>query len=449
MQLFKKFIRLGLIITLLTVCLSLTAFAAENPAFEVLINENLATFSDVTPMAKDGHIFVPFRAVFEALGAQVAYDASANTVKAVRGETTVSFAIGDPYLQITKEGTDSTIESDTVSFAENSIVMIPVRYAAEAFDCIVGWDNDTKTVLILDMDSLLQANDAKYTLMDQYLALSQSYQKEPHSINGTIDLSMNFTADDQNVPVEMNGTISGLLDSSAINMDLNLTLDLDDLLAASNEEPDAETQMMLAMMQNMQVKYILNIAEGKVYIQYPSSNAWVYMNLSELVDNYADMMSVSTTEHFTDYCKYLVGLFPLTNEDALTDGVELLSMLNSACSDNSFEKKGDCYVNTLSYSEEGITAEGTLEFKMKNNILSAVSMSINVNEITPEDEEILLDASYNMSPEGKVTMNMTFDIQDIMSMTMLYNLSYAETDEHPLSEPEDGSTIIPLDSLMN
>ena len=55
-----------------------SALAAEGDAgISVQLDGQTLTFSDAAPEARDGRTFLPVRAVFEAMGAQVSYDAAA------------------------------------------------------------------------------------------------------------------------------------------------------------------------------------------------------------------------------------------------------------------------------------------------------------------------------------------------------------------------------------
>ncbi len=68
-----------------------SALAAEGDAgISVQLDGQTLTFSDAAPEARDGRTFLPVRAVFEAMGAQVSYDAASGAVTAVRDGTTAT-----------------------------------------------------------------------------------------------------------------------------------------------------------------------------------------------------------------------------------------------------------------------------------------------------------------------------------------------------------------------
>ena len=70
----KRFIRTLLVLgAALTLLGSSAALAAEDaaPVISVQLNGENLTFTDAVPQARDNRTFLPFRAVFEAMGADV------------------------------------------------------------------------------------------------------------------------------------------------------------------------------------------------------------------------------------------------------------------------------------------------------------------------------------------------------------------------------------------
>ena len=89
---------------------------------------------------------VPFRAIFEALGATVEWEPSTQTVTSTRGATTVKLNIGDDKLY--KNGSAVTI--DTPARLVKDYTMVPVRAVVEAFDATVDWNGENRTVTITE-----------------------------------------------------------------------------------------------------------------------------------------------------------------------------------------------------------------------------------------------------------------------------------------------------------
>lgn len=113
---------------------------------DVWMKEEYPYTSDTRPIMQDNRVYIPFRAVFEALGADVSYNASAKTVTAKRDSTTVSFTVGE--AQYSKNGV--TQQMDANVFVQDGRTFVPVRFAAQALGATVEWDSENRTVVITE-----------------------------------------------------------------------------------------------------------------------------------------------------------------------------------------------------------------------------------------------------------------------------------------------------------
>ncbi len=110
---------------------------------KVAIDENAVTF-DVPPFIEQDRTFVPVRAIFEALGAQVSWDGTTKTVTAKKDDTTVTLCIGKKEITVNGMGKELDIAPQIV----HDRTLVPARAVSEAFGYNVGWDGESKTVLI-------------------------------------------------------------------------------------------------------------------------------------------------------------------------------------------------------------------------------------------------------------------------------------------------------------
>lgn len=81
----KKMKQVCLLFVLLA-CLFLpaTAFASDSQ-IDLQLNGTTLQFTDAAPIIEADRVYVPFRAVFEALDATVAYDQTTSTITAQKG----------------------------------------------------------------------------------------------------------------------------------------------------------------------------------------------------------------------------------------------------------------------------------------------------------------------------------------------------------------------------
>ena len=126
---------------------------------KVLINGEYIFF-DQPPIIENGRALVPMRAIFEALGAEVKWDDSTQSVYATRKTDTLVevtyLKIGDTDMTVSSYNPlDSTelpgrdfITLDVAPKLVGNRTLIPVRAIAEAFGAKVEWNRKTNTVII-------------------------------------------------------------------------------------------------------------------------------------------------------------------------------------------------------------------------------------------------------------------------------------------------------------
>lgn len=113
---------------------------------EIVIDGEKAVI-DAAPVVQNSRTYVPFRALAEAFGAEVAYDEATQAVTAQLGNTTVVMTIGSATYTV--NGEEKT--ADVAPFISGSRTMVPVRFAAEAFGSTVipTYDDNGATADVL------------------------------------------------------------------------------------------------------------------------------------------------------------------------------------------------------------------------------------------------------------------------------------------------------------
>ena len=113
---------------------------------EIIVNDAKATI-DSAPIIQNDRTYVPFRALAEAFGAEVAYDEATQAVTAELNGVKVVMTIGSATYTVNDE--EKTM--DVAPFINGSRTMVPVRFVAEAFGIkvIPTYDQDGATADIL------------------------------------------------------------------------------------------------------------------------------------------------------------------------------------------------------------------------------------------------------------------------------------------------------------
>lgn len=141
------------------------------PALSVQLSGKTLTFPDVQPFFENGRTMVPFRAVAEALGAEVGCDSG--TVSASLGGKVCRFQIGGDTLTVSDRATGKvlkTVPLDTSPIEKDGRTCVPVRFLAESLGLTVEWDDGAQCAVLYDRDALLESIDSGFTTANRWLA---------------------------------------------------------------------------------------------------------------------------------------------------------------------------------------------------------------------------------------------------------------------------------------
>ncbi|QSQ09225.1 hypothetical protein H0A61_01584 [Koleobacter methoxysyntrophicus] len=111
----------------------------------VIVKGKLAKF-EVPPVVKAGRTLVPFRAITEALGAEVSYDPETMTVTVVKGDTEVVLTLGSTIALVNGE----EVEMDTNPELISNRTFVPIRFLSQALGADVEYDPDSDMVVVDD-----------------------------------------------------------------------------------------------------------------------------------------------------------------------------------------------------------------------------------------------------------------------------------------------------------
>lgn len=140
----KRIISLLLIAIFALVPLSVSA----QSEIKVLLDGTAIEF-DQPPVIISDRTMVPVRAIYEALGADVEWDAATRTASGIKNGIKVSFTIDTPTVSINYN--EKAIDAPAVIVSDRTLV--PVRALAEGFGVKVDWDATTRTVILTDNDT--------------------------------------------------------------------------------------------------------------------------------------------------------------------------------------------------------------------------------------------------------------------------------------------------------
>ncbi|HEY9060475.1 MAG TPA: copper amine oxidase N-terminal domain-containing protein [Pseudobacteroides sp.] len=154
---------------------------AANP-ITVIVNNNIVKF-DVFPVIENGRTLVPVRAIFEALGAVVTWNANTRTAIGVKGTRTVNIKV---------DSTDATINGihkklDVPAKIIQNRTLVPLRFISESLGSIVSWNGETRTAKITDNNTQVQESTQTTNFNRISLDIPDGwiYSTNPEAASGT------------------------------------------------------------------------------------------------------------------------------------------------------------------------------------------------------------------------------------------------------------------------
>ena len=121
---------------------------------KVYVNGDQVDFPDQKPMINaDSRTMVPVRFVSEALGADVEWDGTTNTVNIAHKGKSISLGIGQKQAKVDED----SIVLDTAAALVNSRTMVPLRFVSECLSAEVQWDQYARAVYITTFEKEVTA----------------------------------------------------------------------------------------------------------------------------------------------------------------------------------------------------------------------------------------------------------------------------------------------------
>jgi g-D-glutamyl-meso-diaminopimelate peptidase len=122
-------------------------FSANGFAQEIKVNLNGHPLNfDPSPIVQDGRTLVPFRSLFEKLGAEVIWDESKRTAIGYTDGIMIELTIDSNIAKVN----GIQIALDVPARIIHDRVFVPLRFVSTNLNLRVGWAKDTKTVILKD-----------------------------------------------------------------------------------------------------------------------------------------------------------------------------------------------------------------------------------------------------------------------------------------------------------
>lgn len=440
----------------------------------VQLNGAYVHFADAQPEKVNGRVMVPFRAIAEALGAEVDYNAGAITAK--KNGKTLSFALGGKQLTITDDSTGKVIKTtavDSAPYKKKGRTYVPVRFFAEAFGLTVQWDQDMQTAVLYDRAALVNDIDSKFTVLNKWIK-AQPSTENAKTLRTVATIGAAYTAfdtidgnKDYKVDVKTEILANGQAIEATVTVDLRVLasyflgdLQADDVLTA------AQAALLRSALSNVKLELLCSADSGDLYLKCPavakilamdetddadlkalSNGAWLHINWADSTFGtlFSENLKILKNNTFTSVGESIV----TSNESAVT-AYELgwedfyriiksdVNSLNDLLGDKKFtasgsrytaklDKQNDDYEKTMTGSYTLNTADGSF-----SGTLESRSDSWNTTKTVLTFSGSVQNCKLNVTYHTKNTGILSLDI----------TLSTTESSVEPKNAPPAGDKIV-------
>lgn len=433
-----------------TAAMATPADVTEKPIAVQLDGQMLTLANNAQAVLNDnGRVYLPFRSLFETLGASVDYDEETGIISATRDNRTVEFLNGQAAIVIKEKGNSQIVNTNVAPYIENGQTMIPVRFAGEALGYNIGWDSTNKAVVMMDAEKLAAKYDGQFTYLEKLLNFGNDYEGKNLDYTATSNIMMMDESAEQKSFIEMKIDLDGTSEDSG-NTIIDMTMADDNKLANNRgllangytQEPAlaGETLEMtiLCDMENLAF-YVKSLllneqmgvnADADVYFSINLANMMTDEDLALIKSSLENGETKITDAH--DYIVYFLNHADMDSVDDYESFAYLLEMLDQYFSDGAFN------YDQSSGRYTAWTDDISIDFKLDGR---GQVDSYNV-AIVQDDFSMILRAEsdkqyayFNMNDYG---FNITMDMDISYKVSNVTKLKVNPLESNP------SATIIPL-----
>lgn len=438
----------------------------------VQLNGAYVHFADAQPEKVNGRVMVPFRAIAEALGAEVDYNAGAITAKK-NGET-LSFALGGKQLTVTDSAgkTVKTVQLDTAPYKKGGRTYVPVRFFAEAFGLTVQWDQDMQTAVLYDRAALVSDIDSKFTVLNKWIK-AQPSTENARTLRTVATIGAVYTAfdtidgdKDYKVDVKAEILANGQATQATVTVDLRVLASYflddpqaDDVLTA------AQAALLRSALSNVKLELLCSADSGDLYLKCPavakilamdktddadlkalSNGAWLHINWADSTFGalFSENLKILKNNTFTSVGESIV----TSNESAVT-AYELgwddfyrmiknnVNSLNDLLGDEKFTASGSrCTAKLDKQNDYGKTMTGSY---MLNTADGSFSGTLESRSDSWNTTKTVLTFSGSVQ---NCKLNVTYHTKNTGILSLDITLTTTESSVEPKNAPPAGDKIV-------
>ncbi len=378
---------------------------------------------------------------------------TADDVKSVLG---VDCTVDGGYATLSVDGKELKIAVKTTGSDS-----LAIRDVSDALGYMLGWDNEAKTVVIVDIDRMAEENGATFDIIKRYmdytLSLGDAF-KTKAEFNGGVEVADEGIT----VAIPFSGSVDAVSGKEGEKASVKLNMDLTQFkaLAGADEMADYEKEVFDIMMKAIESSDSNVIYDAEKNVLYMSStmftlfgsdeNTWLEIELDPLMGTLSadglDMNSIMSLAQSGDIDAYILEalkVMPVNNVDSYSDIAQAYDIIASMLGDKSFTLENGQYKSNFAMKEDGTELTYTMVLGTEGETVNSciVTMKMTADGATMD---MTVSSDKDMSSE----MSFSMSLADMIKIYMEYKSTCAATKEVPDLKVPDGATVISLNDML-
>ena len=337
------------------------------------------------------------------------------------------------------------------------MVYVPVRFAAQALDCNVGWDSENSAVIIIDKDKFIADNGSSFELANQIMAFANQSYDQNQKLAGTINFSMNANDGADGIALSGDIQLNGVANATDAELECAINLnerDLERIIDIATEgytdEEKAIVEGQAEMFKNMTFNFII---DGENLVLYVTSNlfetlglsndTWVKLDIAELYsqmgfDNIESLIIQSKDMSFEDQMLLCLDLVPMDDVIASNVMIETYSSMMRMFSDSAFKPSDGGYVSSLT-TDLGDGAYLTMQYIVSTDTLDNIT-GFGIKITASQNGAVVTSMDINTTTDT-VTINMDMGLEGVFQFTADGTITAEPTQEAVITAPESENIV--------
>ncbi|GFI61936.1 hypothetical protein IMSAG049_01107 [Clostridiales bacterium] len=418
--------RIGAILAsaVMSVSVSMPAFATESTASDVQVNGRLC---DTKAEIIDDIAYVNANEVADILGVS---------------------------CTISQNG--AFVDGKTVKMEEGGLVSL--REVAEAVGCMIGWDSNERTVVIVDLDKMAEEKGVTFDILRKYMEYSLS-MGDTYSTKAEIKGGVEVNDGENSLAVPFSGTVEGVSGKTGQESSLKLAIDLSQMKAEAAKDMTPEEKEIfegiIKSLENSNSKVIYDAEKNIAYMNSTlfsffgsDENTYIKMDMNSMLEGVGgmDMNSMLNLIKSGDIENYILetlkGL-PVDSVSSYDEISKAYDLIASMMGDKAFTLENGKYSSTFSVKEEGVELTYVMTFGTEGDKINSCLITMKMGA-----DEVSMDMSAATDKDFNSTMSFTMSVSEIMKMYMDMKSTFTPSKAEPNLTIPDNARVVDFEELM-